>query len=99
MALHSHRVVRHRGQGSSGGAVYVNRRQYLVARNMVLFAQRHGTWLERLKLAAFLLGTLPGQYLRRLASGEQEGVRLKVRGLRDALLHRPIPRAALGLDD
>ena len=91
-------VVTHRGQASSGGPVYVSRRQYLTARNMVRFAAKHGSLARRLQLAAFLVATLPFQYLRRLLRGEQEGVLLKVRGLRDALLGRPIPRADLGLD-
>ncbi|HZR82403.1 MAG TPA: glycosyltransferase family 2 protein [Candidatus Binatia bacterium] len=91
-------VVVHRGQGASGGPSYVGRRQYLTARNMVRFVARHGTPWQRAKFAVFLAATLPFQYLRRLASGEQEGVVQKVRGVRDALLGRPIPRSELDLD-
>jgi GT2 family glycosyltransferase len=94
----SRAVVVHRGRASSGGAAYVSRRQYLTARNMVRFVARHGTALQRAKFAAFLVGSLPFQYLRRLPTGEAEGVRQKLRGIRDALLNRPIPRAQLGLD-
>lgn len=92
------RVV-HRGQASSGGpSAYVGRRQYLTARNMVRFVGRHGSIAERVRFWTFLAATIPLQWLRRRASGEQEGVALKVRGVRDALLGRPIPRAELGLD-
>jgi hypothetical protein len=91
-------VVLHRGQASSGGPVYVSRRQYLTARNMVRFVQAHGSPLRRAQFWGFLCASLPFQYARRALTGEQEGVRLKLRGVRDALLGRPIPRAALGLD-
>jgi GT2 family glycosyltransferase len=94
----SRAVVRHVGQASSGGGSYVSRRQYLTARNMVLFVARHASPLERVKFAGFLCATLPLQYLRRLATGEAEGVRLKMKGMRDALRGRAIPRDELGLD-
>ena len=90
-------AVRHRGEGSSGGS-YVSRKQYLVARNMVRFVRRHASVGERLRFVSCVAATLPLQFLRRALRGEQEGVRLKVRGFRDALLDRPIPRAELGLD-
>ena len=61
-------------------------------------ARRHASTAERLRFASFFLGTLPLQYLRRALRGEQEGVVLKLRGARDALRGRPLPRAELGLD-
>lgn len=91
-------VVLHRGQASSGGATYVSRKQYLAARNAVRFVRSHGTAMERARFWAFLGATLPFQWLRRAWTGEQEGVRLKVAGVRDALLDHPIPRRELGLD-
>lgn len=91
-------VVLHRGEGSSGAGRYVSRKQYFVARNAVLFARRHGGLVERLRFALAVVATMPFQYLRRLASGEQAGVVLKLRGMWDALRGRPIPRAELGLD-
>lgn len=91
------RVV-HRGEGSSGGHRYVSRRQYLTARNAILFARKHGSPAQRARLALWLAATLPLQWLRRLASGEQEGVALKVHGILDGLRRRPLPRARLGLD-
>ncbi len=90
--------VTHRGEGSSGGGRYVSRKQYLAARNMVRFVRRHGSLAQRLQFAAFLVATLPLQLLRRSFTGEQDGVFLKMLGVRDALLGRPIPRGDLGLD-
>jgi len=90
-------VIYHKGHQSSGGRVYVSPRQYLAGRNMVLYVRKHGTLLQRLKFAAFVLATLPAQYLRRLATGEQQGVALKVRGMLDGLRGRPIPLEELGL--
>ena len=90
--------VLHRGEGSSGGGRYVSRKQYFVARNSVLFARRHGSPSERLRFAVAVLASLPFQYLRRRLSGEEAGVALKIRGMRDALAGRPIPRGELGLD-
>ena len=90
-------VIYHKGHQSSGGRVYVSPRQYLAGRNMVLYVRKHGTILQKLKFAAFILGSLPLQYLRRLATGEQQGVTLKARGMLDALRRRPIPLEELGL--
>jgi GT2 family glycosyltransferase len=90
-------VIYHKGHGSSGGRVYVSPRQYLAGRNMVLYVCKHASVRQRLKFAAFVLGTLPGQFIRRLFSGEQAGVVLKARGMLDALRDRPIPLEELGL--
>ena len=91
-------VVRHAVHGSSGGAAhYGGFRKYLSARNSVLYAQRHGSIANRTLMGASILATLPFQYARRLASGEQAGVAMKVRGWRDALAGRPIPFEELGL--
>lgn len=90
-------AVTHRGEGSSGGG-YVSRKQYLAARNMVRFVARHGSAAEKAKFTAFLVATLPFQLLRRSLSGEAAGVVLKIRGILDALLGRPLPRRDLELD-
>lgn len=90
-------VIYHKGHQSSGGRVYVSPRQYLAGRNMVLFVRKHASLLQGLKFTGFVLATLPVQYLRRLASGEQQGVVLKVRGMLDGLRGRPIPLEELGL--
>ena len=90
-------IIYHKGHRSSGGRVYVSPRQYLAGRNMVLFVRKRANPLQALKFTAFVLATLPAQYLRRLASGEQQGVVLKVRGMLDGLRGRPLPLAELGL--
>lgn len=91
-------VALHRGQASSGGRVFVSRRQYLTARNMVRFVKKHASPVERLRFALWFAASLPFSYVRRRLRGEEEGVRLKLRGIRDELRGRPIPRARLGLD-
>lgn len=91
-------AVTHRGEGSSGGGGYVSRKQYLAARNMVRFVRRHGSWAQKVRFFAFLAGTLPFQFVRRALSGEAAGVVLKLRGVADALLGRPLPRRDLELD-
>ncbi|MCK6556413.1 glycosyltransferase family 2 protein [Candidatus Binatia bacterium] len=88
--------IYHKGHRSSGGKVYVTPRQYLAGRNMVLFVRKHARWYQTLRFVAFLLATLPFQYLRRLASGEQRGVVLKVRGMLDGWRGRPVPFEQLG---
>lgn len=91
-------VVRHAVHGSSGGAAhYGGFRKYLSARNSVLYARRHGSLGQRAKMALAILATLPFVYLRRKLSGEEEGVRIKIRGWLDGLRGRPIPFEELGL--
>lgn len=91
-------AVEHRGEASSGKGGYVSRKQYLIARNAILFARRHGSPLQRFWFQLWFFGSLPFQFLRRWPSGEGEGVVLKLRGALDALRGRPLPRARLGLD-
>lgn len=89
--------IYHKGHRSSGGKGYVTPRQYLAGRNMVLYVRKHATARQAAKFVAFQLGTLPFQYLRRLLTGEQAGVSLKIRGMLDALRGRPLPLVELGL--
>jgi len=89
--------VLHKGHRSSGGAGYVTPRQYLTARNMVLFVRKHARWYQSLQFAAFQIATIPLQYLWRCLTGEQRGVVLKVRGMLDALRGQPLPLEELGL--
>ncbi len=90
-------VIYHKGHSSSGGKGYVTPRQYLAGRNMVLFVRKHGSRLQKLKFAVFVLGTLPLQFLRRWITGEHRGVVLKVQGMLDALRGAEVPLAKLGL--
>ncbi len=89
--------VYHKGHRSSGGMGHVTLRQYLAGRNMVLYVRKHATRRQAAKFVAFQLATLPFQYLRRLLTGEQAGVSLKVRGMLDGLRGRPLPLVELGL--
>jgi GT2 family glycosyltransferase len=90
-------VVRHRGNRTLGGPTYVSPRKYLSARSTVLFARKHATTAQLVKLWASILLTLPFVFLRRLVTGEARGVWLKVRGWLDGLRNREPPFEALGL--
>jgi len=93
----SSRVVHHI-HGSSGGAShYGGFRKYLSARNSILYARRHGSALEKARLALSIVATFPFQLARRALTGEAAGVWIKQRGWRDALSGRPIPLVELGL--
>lgn len=90
--------IYHSVHGSSGGeANYGGFRKYLSARNSVLYARKYGSFGQKLLMAAAIIVTLPFQFLRRLASGEQEGIYMKIRGWRDGLAGRPLPLVELGL--
>lgn len=90
-------IVRHRGNQTLGGPAYVSPRKYLSARSTVLFARKHASAAQQVKLWASILLTLPFVFLRRLATGEAGGVVLKVRGWIDGLRDREPPFDALGL--
>lgn len=91
------RVVHHI-HGSSGGAShYGGFRKYLSARNSILYALRHGSAWQRLRLGLAIVVTFPFQLLRRALSGEAAGAWIKLRGWRDGLAGRPIPFVELGL--
>jgi hypothetical protein len=89
--------IYHKGHRSSGGKGHVTLRQYLAGRNMVFYVRKHATPRQAAKFVFFQLATLPFQYLRRLLTGEQAGVSLKVRGMLDGLRRRPLPLVELGL--
>jgi GT2 family glycosyltransferase len=90
-------VVTHTGRGTAGGRGAVRIRKYFAARNSILFARKHGTPLQRMKLWAFLAATLPLQLLRHWPDGTADDVWLKIHGVRDALAGREPPFEALGL--
>jgi len=90
-------VIYHKGHSSSGGRGYVTPRQSLAGRNMVLFVRKHGSGLQKAKFAAFVLATLPLQFIRRWITGEHQGVVLKVQGMLDALRGAEVPYTKLGL--
>ena len=90
-------VVRHRGNRTLGGPTYVSPRKYLSARSTVLYARKHATLPQRVKLWTSIVVTLPFVFLRRLATGEAGGVRYKVRGWLDGIRDREPPFKDLGL--
>jgi hypothetical protein len=90
-------VVRHRGNRTLGGPSYTSPRKYLSARSTVLYARKHATRAQHAKLWASIVLTTPFVFLRRLATGEQRGVWLKVRGWLDGLRDREPPFDTLGL--
>jgi hypothetical protein len=90
-------VVSHTGRGSAGGVASVRIRKYFAARNSVLFARKHGTALERAKLAAFLATSLPLQLAWQGLRGRAGEVWLKLEGVRDGLTGRRPPFERLGL--
>lgn len=89
--------VSHTGRGSAGGPTAVRVRKYFGARNTILFARKHASRAQWLKLGCFLAASLPLQLLRHWPTGSVDGVWLKIRGIRDALADRPPPLEALGL--
>jgi GT2 family glycosyltransferase len=90
-------VVTHTGRGTAGGEGAVRIRTYFAARNTILFARKHAGAAQWLKLAGFLGVSLPLQLLWHLPRGDAGRVWLKLRGIRDALAHRPLPLEELGL--
>lgn len=90
-------VVRHRGNRTLGGPAYVSPRKYLSARSTVLYARKHATPAQRIKLWASIVVTLPFVFLRRLPTGEAGGVRYKVRGWLDGVRDREPPFEEFGL--
>jgi GT2 family glycosyltransferase len=90
-------IVRHRGNRTLEGPTYVSPRKYLSARSTVLFARKHASTAQHVKLWASILFTLPFVFLRRLVTGEARGVWFKVRGWLDGLRNREPPFKALGL--
>jgi GT2 family glycosyltransferase len=90
-------VVTHTGRGASGGRASIRIRKYFAARNSILYARKHASAAERVKLGAYLTLGLPLQLLYHLPRGEAAEVWLKVRGVRDALAGRRPPFEELGL--
>lgn len=90
-----HAVVLHRPPSSIAA---VCRRAYFLARNGLLFARKHGTGLERLKISVAALILPAASLVRRLLAGEQLVATAWVtRGVVDGFLHRPPRLHQLGL--
>lgn len=90
-------VVTHSGRGSHGNEASIRVRKYFAARNAILYARKHASFLERAKLACFVGTALPAELVVQALSGRAPEVLLKIRGVRDALAGRQPPLEALGL--
>lgn len=89
--------IAHHGEASLGENGDINAARYLSARNAVLFAQKHATLREWLRLCVTVGGSLPRAYLRGWRNGDTGTVRLLALGYRDGLLGRRVPYRLLGL--
>jgi GT2 family glycosyltransferase len=89
--------VRHRMHASTGGG-YTSPINYLAARNSVLFVRKNASLGEAMKFTLFTAGNLVKEAIYRWRTGELAGYRLRLRGLRDGLLHRAVPLVELGLN-
>jgi GT2 family glycosyltransferase len=88
-------LVLHRSPASPAA---LRRRAYFQARNGLLFARKHGSAGERLKIAAAALLLPPASLLRRLLAGEPlEPSAWVARGVIDGFLRRPPRLRQLGL--
>jgi GT2 family glycosyltransferase len=89
--------IAHQGEGSLGENGEANAARYLSARNAVLFAKKHATLREWLRLSVTVGFSLPRAYLRGWRNGDTGTVRLLALGYRDGLLGRDVPYRLLGL--
>jgi hypothetical protein len=91
-------IVYHRMHASTGGGGLRSPISYLSARNSILFVRKNASWGECLKFAFYLCGHLVKEAVRCYRIGELPGFRLRLSGLRDGMLRRPVPLRQLGLD-
>ncbi len=91
-------IIRHRMHASTGGG-YGSPITYLSQRNSILFVRKNASAAERCKYVFYLTGNLLKEAVFRYRRGEFAGYRVRLRGLRDGLLRRPLPLAELGLRD
>jgi len=91
-------LVYHRMHASTGGGGYLSPITYLSARNSILFVRKSASWVECLKYAVHLPVNLLKEGVFRYWRGELEGFKLRLRGVRDGLLQRPVPLRELGLE-
>src|SRR5579862_2411940 len=89
-------IVYHRMHASTGGG-YLSPITYLSARNAILFMRKNASRMQQLTYAVYLCGNLLKEAVFRGRRGEMAGFRLRMRGLRDGLLRRPVPVSELGL--
>jgi len=91
-------IVYHRMHASTGGGGYLSPITYLSARNAILFVRKNASWMQRLTYAFYLSGNLLKEAVFRGRRRELAGFMLRLRGLRDGLLRRPVPLREIGLN-
>lgn len=90
-------LVYHRMHASTGGG-YLSPITYLSARNAILFVRKNAPPRLQAKYAAHLLINLCKDAWLRYRRRELAGFRLRLQGIRDGFLQRPVPLAELGLE-
>lgn len=90
-------VVRHHMHASTNGGGYLSPITYLSARNAILFVRKHASWRLQAKYVVHLAVNLMKDGLLRWRRNELDGFRLRLWGVRDGLLRRPVPLEQLGL--
>lgn len=90
-------VVRHHMHSSTNGGGYLSPITYLSARNAILFVRKHASPRLRAKYAVHLAVNLVKDAVLRWRRKELYGFWLRLKGVRDGLLQRPVPVERLGL--
>jgi GT2 family glycosyltransferase len=90
-------VVRHHMHASTNGGGYSSPITYLSARNAILFVRKHAPLRLQAKYAVHLAVNLMKDGVFRWRRNELDGFRLRLQGVRDGLLRRPLPLEQLGL--
>lgn len=89
-------IVYHRMHASTGGG-YNSPINYLIARNAILFLRKNASLRQIATYCVYSAGNLLKELVFRWRRGELQGFRLRLRGMCDGLLRRPVPLADLGL--
>jgi GT2 family glycosyltransferase len=96
-------AIVHRGGSSSRPEhARVFPARYFLGRNAVRFTRRYGGAAQRLRFAALCGGAVAARLARAVLRGDRAGIaqeRDYARGIWDGLRDRPVPFAALGLQD
>ncbi len=90
-------LVYHRMHASTGGGGYLSPITYLSARNAILFVRKNAPLHLQAKYAIHLFVNLLKDAAFRWRRNEWAGFRLRLLGIRDGILRRPVPVRELGL--
>jgi len=89
-------IVYHRMHASTGGG-YDSPIGYLIARNAILYLRKNANTRQVATYCLYTAGNLLKEFVFRWRRGELRGYRMRLRGIRDGLLRRPVPLVELGL--